>query len=542
MPLYAMSVFLLPRVTCQRIERLLNSFWWESKGINSSGIHWMSWQRLSAPKKFGGLGFKQIREFNVAMIGKQGWRLLTKPEALVTKVFKAMYFPKTSFLEAQLGSNPSYCWRSILEAKNLISNGVRKRIGDGSNTLVWGDPWLADRVNPFILTPRPPFMPNLPVCFLLNHDAGGWNLEVVQSLFCPRDVDQISRVPLQLDSEDKWYWAGETHGEYSVKEAYRRLVGEATSTPDFSRWGQIWQIPIAPKIRICLWRTIRNILPVKVALITKGVEIEIECPVCGGAAETIDHIFLQCPLAIGVWNLLGWSRHLVQTESLVEWMEYQFSKLSIKELKLVAEVIWAIWRARNKAVWDHYIPSPQSVVSWIIEVLLEPPNKTGQSGRQESMQVSPRSEHRVFRCYVDAAIFPSSKEVAFGSVIFDPGGSFYAAINRMMQCPLEPVIAEAMACREALTWARANEIQDMELLTDCRWVAEALCERNIQVFSYLGTIIKDCKALLAQFNSALVAHIPREDNGIAHTLARSAITQSSTWNTSPPDCISHLLE
>ncbi|VFQ97974.1 unnamed protein product [Cuscuta campestris] len=34
---------------------------------------------------------------------------------------------------------------------------------------------------------------------------GGWNLEVVQSLFCPRDMDQISRVPLQLDSEDKWY-------------------------------------------------------------------------------------------------------------------------------------------------------------------------------------------------------------------------------------------------------------------------------------------------------------------------------------------------
>ncbi|VFQ84782.1 unnamed protein product [Cuscuta campestris] len=173
-------------------------------------------------------------------------------------------------------------------------------------------------------------------------EPGGWNLEVVQSLFCPRDMDQISRVPLQLDSEDKWYWAGETHVEYSVKEAYRRLVGETTSTLGFSQWGQIWKIPIAPKIRICLWRTIRNILPVKVALITKGMEIEIECPVCGGAAETIDHIFLQCPLAIEVWNLLGWSCHLVQTESLVEWMEYQFSKHFVKELKLVAGVIWAI--------------------------------------------------------------------------------------------------------------------------------------------------------------------------------------------------------
>ncbi|VFQ77059.1 unnamed protein product [Cuscuta campestris] len=71
MPQYAMSVFALPISTCQRIEGLMNKFWWQSDGKNSSGIHWLSWKRMTKPKKFGGLGFKDIHAFNLAMLGKQ---------------------------------------------------------------------------------------------------------------------------------------------------------------------------------------------------------------------------------------------------------------------------------------------------------------------------------------------------------------------------------------------------------------------------------------------------------------------------------------
>lgn len=45
----------------------------------SGGIRWMAWSSLCCPEKFGGMGFRRIKEFNVAMFGKQDWRIITDP-------------------------------------------------------------------------------------------------------------------------------------------------------------------------------------------------------------------------------------------------------------------------------------------------------------------------------------------------------------------------------------------------------------------------------------------------------------------------------
>lgn len=42
------------------------------------------------------------------MLGKQGWRLCTNTDSLVSRVFKARYFADENFLTAKLGTNPSY--------------------------------------------------------------------------------------------------------------------------------------------------------------------------------------------------------------------------------------------------------------------------------------------------------------------------------------------------------------------------------------------------------------------------------------------------
>lgn len=72
----------------------------------------------------GGMGFRRIREFNLAMLGKQAWHVMNKSQSFISNIMKARYFPNYSFREANLGRNPSYVWRSIYATKDVVLKEV----------------------------------------------------------------------------------------------------------------------------------------------------------------------------------------------------------------------------------------------------------------------------------------------------------------------------------------------------------------------------------------------------------------------------------
>lgn len=125
---YSMGMFLFPQQFCDDMEKLMNKYWWKSSG-NIRGIHWLQWGRMCQRKSKGGIGFGKLQDFNVALRGKQGWRLVTNTGSLVEKVYRARYYAEGSFLTASLGSNPSYIWRSIMEAQVLLKQGQYVELG-----------------------------------------------------------------------------------------------------------------------------------------------------------------------------------------------------------------------------------------------------------------------------------------------------------------------------------------------------------------------------------------------------------------------------
>jgi hypothetical protein len=98
-PTYSMSCFLLSPDTCKKITSATSNYWW-SGVADRRGIHWRKWIDLTLPKSHGGIGFRDVKNFNMAMLGKQGWRLMTKPDSLCARVLKGKYFPQGEFMNA----------------------------------------------------------------------------------------------------------------------------------------------------------------------------------------------------------------------------------------------------------------------------------------------------------------------------------------------------------------------------------------------------------------------------------------------------------
>ncbi|WCJ19122.1 Ribonuclease H-like superfamily protein [Euphorbia peplus] len=179
-----MNVFLLPIGLCDEIERMFNSFWWCNGGF---GIKWMRWERLCAPREAGGLGFKMIRKFNLAMLGKQEWRFITNPTSLVSRVFRARYFRDGDFINAKKGHNPSFVWSSIWAARTVLIKGCRKRVGCGDYIKIGRDPWIVNNPQGKPSTILPFDIANRPVSSLFCVDRRSWDVEVIRDIFNETD-------------------------------------------------------------------------------------------------------------------------------------------------------------------------------------------------------------------------------------------------------------------------------------------------------------------------------------------------------------------
>ncbi|KAG6636396.1 hypothetical protein CIPAW_11G108300 [Carya illinoinensis] len=64
-----------------RIERLYREFLWSGIG-DEFKFHLISWDKVCRPISSGGLGLKNLRTFNQALLGKWLWRYNMEPEAL----------------------------------------------------------------------------------------------------------------------------------------------------------------------------------------------------------------------------------------------------------------------------------------------------------------------------------------------------------------------------------------------------------------------------------------------------------------------------
>ncbi|XP_048489793.1 uncharacterized mitochondrial protein AtMg00310-like [Beta vulgaris subsp. vulgaris] len=82
---YLMGVYKIPHSVIQKIHSAMTRFWWGSSDVHRK-THWKNWDSMCTLKCFGGMGFKDLKLFNDALLGKQACRLIRAPSSLFGRV------------------------------------------------------------------------------------------------------------------------------------------------------------------------------------------------------------------------------------------------------------------------------------------------------------------------------------------------------------------------------------------------------------------------------------------------------------------------
>ncbi|WJZ86110.1 hypothetical protein VitviT2T_005601 [Vitis vinifera] len=281
---------------CRDIESMMNDFFWDSNPQRRS-IIWMSW-------------------------GKMCWRFLRNPDSLVTRNFQARYFRNSSFLNAELGSNPSYMWRSILAAQDLLKRGCYWSIASGTKVQVWGDSWLPDSSNRLIITPPIAGFDGIKVDELIIE--GLWREDFIRDKFMARDADLILSIPLPMSSrEDQISWSFDARGEYTARSGYGAL------------------------------RCFRQ----SAALVASDVDSNFVW--AQSEPETTLHALVECVAARDVWDESGLAMLQGNFGSFVDWLATMFAYCDSVVFAKYLAVCWGLWWRRNDVVWNGRIRHSQ---------------------------------------------------------------------------------------------------------------------------------------------------------------------------------------
>ena len=244
------------------------------------------------------MGFKQ---FNLAMLAKQGWRLQTETDSLLYRVFKSKYFPNCEFVYASLGRNPSFAWRSIMAAQDIVQKGRWWQVGNGRSIMIWKDKWLPSPSTYEVVSPINYIPEDSRVVELIDEEKGAWKTDLVSKVFFPHEADLICGIALCANlPEDKQVWALTNNGLFSIRSAYKLAieirpdaqVGSGSDGSHLRRfWRSIWSCNIPHKICHFAWRACRDMLPTKENLARRKVLLDSCCDECKLAEETSGHLF-----------------------------------------------------------------------------------------------------------------------------------------------------------------------------------------------------------------------------------------------------------
>ncbi|GAV64669.1 hypothetical protein CFOL_v3_08187 [Cephalotus follicularis] len=138
MPIHILSLFKVPKMVSNRIQKLFANFLWNSQGNNR--LHWIGWHQICHPYAEGGLGIRNMNTVMQSLQSKFAWRF-TQGDSLWAQIVRSKYGTFHHILQKGIRPSSSHCWKAIAKHLPLISNLSRMIIRSG-NSSFWKENWL----------------------------------------------------------------------------------------------------------------------------------------------------------------------------------------------------------------------------------------------------------------------------------------------------------------------------------------------------------------------------------------------------------------
>lgn len=133
LPVYTMQTHYFPKSVCTRIDSITRNFFW-GRGDQQRGWNLVSWQVVTTPRNLGGLGVRDTRLSNLALLGKLVWSKLHERDKLWVQVLTHKYVRQSLWASTNSGT-PSITWRSIVQAIENLNGGFKMRLNSGNTSL-----------------------------------------------------------------------------------------------------------------------------------------------------------------------------------------------------------------------------------------------------------------------------------------------------------------------------------------------------------------------------------------------------------------------
>ncbi|KAL0461555.1 UNVERIFIED_CONTAM: hypothetical protein Slati_0043100 [Sesamum latifolium] len=139
MNVYWAMAFILPKGIIRKIKKRLWAFLW--KGVSNVGYPKVAWSQVCKPVTEGGMGVREIRALNLAMMSRRLWDVVTRNRASfwVQWIYHFRLHDKTVWTKS--ANTGSWGWRKMIRLRDASLSHVLYYIGDGGTLSLWQDPW-----------------------------------------------------------------------------------------------------------------------------------------------------------------------------------------------------------------------------------------------------------------------------------------------------------------------------------------------------------------------------------------------------------------